>query len=71
MKSINKYIIVVALATPLALTSCSDSFLEVTPPDKATVDEYFSSYDHIIGHIQSYAPVRLEQQPVCSAHTML
>lgn len=48
MKSINKYIIVAALATPLALTSCSDSFLEVTPPDKATVDEYFSSYDHII-----------------------
>ena len=59
MKSINKYIIVAALATPLALTSCSDSFLEVTPPDKATVDEYFSSYDHIIEAMAAtYNPMR-------------
>ena len=59
MKSINKYIIVAALATPLALTSCSDSFLEVTPPDKATVNEYFSSYDHIIEAMAAtYNPMR-------------
>lgn len=59
MKSINKYIIIAALATPLALTSCSDSFLDVTPPDKATVDEYFSTYDHIIEAMAAtYNPMR-------------
>ena len=59
MKSINKYIVMAALATPLALTSCSDSFLEVTPPDKATVEEYFSNYDHIMeAVVATYNPMR-------------
>ena len=36
-----------AIVVPLLFNSCSDSFLDVTPPDKATVDEYLyhcSSY---------------------------
>ena len=59
MKSLNKYIILAALSAPLALTSCSDSFLEVAPPDKATVEEYFSTYDHIMEALAAtYNPMR-------------
>ena len=48
-----------ALATPLAMTSCSDDFLDVTPPDKATVEEYFSTYDHIVeALVATYNPMR-------------
>ena len=35
-----------ALIAPLTLTSCSDDFLDVTPPDKATLQEYYSNKEH-------------------------
>lgn len=55
----NTILYIAALAAPLLLTGCSDSFLEVTPPDKATTDEYFTSADHIEEYIvAAYSPMR-------------
>lgn len=59
MKTINKYIIMAALAAPVALSSCSDDFLDVTPPDKATLEEYYNNYDHIYEALcATYNPMR-------------
>lgn len=43
----------------LGSTACSDDFLEVTPPDKATLEEYYSNYDHIMeAVVAAYNPMR-------------
>lgn len=48
-----------ALIAPLTLTSCSDDFLDVTPPDKATLQEYYSNKEHIMEAVVStYNPMR-------------
>lgn len=48
-----------ALIAPLTLTSCSDDFLDVTPPDKATLQEYYSNKEHIMEAVAStYNPMR-------------
>lgn len=58
-KKIYKYVLVAALIAPLTLTSCSDDFLDVTPPDKATLEEYYSTYDHVMEAVVStYNPMR-------------
>ncbi len=55
----NIYILAAALSAPVALTSCSDDFLEVTPPDKATLEEYYNNYDHIMEAVAAtYNPMR-------------
>ncbi len=48
------------LAAVAALsTACSDDFLEVTPPNKATLEEYFSTHDHVIeAMVSTYNPMR-------------
>ena len=57
--TISKYILAAAVIAPLALTSCSDSFLEVTPPDKATLEEYYNNYDHVLEAVAAtYNPMR-------------
>ena len=45
-----------ALIAPLTLTSCSDDFLDVTPPDKATLQEYYSNKEHIMEAVASTYP---------------
>lgn len=46
-------------AAALVATSCSDDFLEVTPPDKATLEEYFNNYDHVLeALVATYNPMR-------------
>lgn len=46
-------------AVTVIATSCSDDFLEVTPPDAATTDEYFSTADHIKEYlVATYSPMR-------------
>lgn len=48
MKKINKNILHVGvLASALAVSGCSDSFLEQEPPKQATVDTYFTTEEHI------------------------
>lgn len=58
-KKIYKYVLMAALIAPLTLTSCSDDFLDVTPPDKATLQEYYSNKEHIMEAVVStYNPMR-------------
>lgn len=58
-KKIYKYVWMAAFIAPLTLTSCSDDFLDVTPPDRTTLEEYYSNYDHIMEAIVSvYNPMR-------------
>ena len=58
-KKIYKYVLMAALIAPLTLTSCSDDFLDVTPPDKATLQEYYSNKEHIMEAVAStYNPMR-------------
>ena len=47
MKAFNK-ITIALLSAATTLTSCSDSFLESEPQTKATLEEYFSSKEHIM-----------------------
>ena len=48
-----------ALIAPLTLTSCSDDFLAVTPPDTTTLQEYYSNKEHIMEAVAStYNPMR-------------
>lgn len=48
-----------SLAGGASLGSCSDDFLEVTPPDKATLEEYYNNYDHILeALVATYNPMR-------------
>lgn len=55
-----KTAITALLAAPLAFTSCSDDFLEVTPPDRTTLSEYFSTKEHVEeALIASYNPLRV------------
>ncbi len=57
----SRYISIAALcaATGLGFGSCSDDFLEVTPPDKATLEEYYNNYDHILeALVATYNPMR-------------
>ncbi len=43
----------------LGMASCSDDFLDVTPPDKATLEEYYNNYDHIMeAVVATYSPMR-------------
>lgn len=61
MKTTFRYSVVAALGavSGLGLSACSDDFLEVTPPDKATLEEYFSTYDHVMEAVVStYNPMR-------------
>lgn len=54
---INKSIIASALAA-LALTSCSDSFLDVQKPDGEPLEEYYTTEDRIFEAVSSaYAPL--------------
>lgn len=47
------------VSAPLFLSGCSDDFLEVTPPDAATTDEYFSTQEHIQEYlVATYNPMR-------------
>ena len=49
-----------AIVVPLLFSSCSDSFLDVTPPDKATVDEYYTTAPHIYEALTAaYNPMRI------------
>ncbi len=58
-RKFNIYILAAALSAPIALTSCSEDFLEVTPPDKATLEEYYNNYDHIMeAVVATYNPMR-------------
>ena len=58
-KKIYKYVLMAALIAPLTLTSCSDDFLDVTPPDKTTLQEYYSNKEHIMEAVAStYNPMR-------------
>jgi len=43
MKTINKLFLGLILATPLLLISCSESFLDIQPNDKLTLDNFFQS----------------------------
>lgn len=53
-----KYILAISSLALLAC-GCSDDFLEVTPPDKATLEEYFSTHDHVIeALVSTYNPMR-------------
>lgn len=46
-------------AAAVLATGCSDDFLEVTPPDKATLQEYFNNYDHVMeALVATYNPLR-------------
>lgn len=46
-------------AAAVLATGCSDDFLEVTPPDKATLQEYFNNYDHVMeALVATYNPMR-------------
>lgn len=57
---LSKVGLMVAIVAPLALTSCSDDFLKVTPPDRATNGEYFSTAEHITENIiATYNPMRV------------
>lgn len=61
MKTTFRYIVVAVLGavSGLGLPACSDDFLEVTPPDKATLEEYFSTYDHVMeALVATYNPMR-------------
>jgi len=54
-----KYIILGLAAVALLMTSCKDSFLEVEPGTKTTLEEYFSDGDHVYeALIAAYAPMR-------------
>ena len=56
-----------ALIAPLTLTSCSDDFLDVTPPDKATLQEYYSNKEHIMEAVAStYNPSASTTGTTCS-----
>lgn len=47
------------VAAPLLLTGCSKDFLEVTPPDRATLQEYFSTRSHVTeAMVSTYNPMR-------------
>ena len=46
-KILNKIGIVSAVFAALSLTSCKDSFLEVEPGTKTTLEEYFASDAHL------------------------
>ncbi len=61
MKKIKLNILpICTLCVAIAFTSCKDSFLEVEPPTKATVDEYFSTKEHIEEALASvYVPVHM------------
>lgn len=53
-----KYTLAISSLALLAC-GCSDDFLEVTPPDKATLEEYFSTHDHVIeALVSTYNPMR-------------
>lgn len=56
----NKMMIMGLLSVSLlGLTGCSDSFLDVTPPDKATLQEYYNTYDHLTeALVATYNPMR-------------
>jgi len=56
----NQIIIMSLLAVSLlGLAGCSDSFLDVTPPDKATLQEYYTTYDHLSeALVATYNPMR-------------
>jgi len=43
MKTLNKIYFGLMIAAPLLLTSCKDSFLEIQPNDKLTLDNFFQS----------------------------
>lgn len=61
MKTTFRYSVVAALGavSGMGLSACSDDFLEVTPPDKATLEEYFSTYDHVMeALVSTYNPMR-------------
>ncbi len=50
---------VLCAAAGLGLGSCSDDFLEVTPPNKATLEEYYNNYDHVLeALVATYNPMR-------------
>ena len=43
MKTLNKLFLGLIITTPLLLNSCSDSFLNIQPNDKLTLDNFFQS----------------------------
>jgi hypothetical protein len=59
-KIIYKVSLMAIMSAPLLLTGCSDSFLDVTPPDKATLNEYYNSASHINeALVATYNPLRV------------
>ena len=47
-----------ALAASVALMSCSDDFLDVTPPTQTPIEEYFTTEDHVYeALIAAYDPL--------------
>jgi len=61
MKTIKHYInlTIAAAVASLALTACSDSFLEQEPGTKTTLEEYFSTANHVREALYAaYAPMR-------------
>src|ERR1035437_1548072 len=43
MKTLNKLFLGLIITTPMLLNSCSDSFLNIQPNDKLTLDNFFQS----------------------------
>ena len=59
-KILNKIGIAVSIFAALSFTSCKDSFLEVEPGTKTTLEEYFASDAHLFEAVAAaYQPMRL------------
>lgn len=66
MKKIN-IVILGALASAMTFTSCKDSFLEQEPQTKATLEEFFSTQEHIQQALNAcYSPIRVYDYYVSS-----
>lgn len=59
MKTYNKILSALVLAGSLTLTACDESFLEVSPNDRVTLDNFFP-----VGKRPSCCHCRLVQQSV-------
>ena len=56
----NLYNIALMVTAVLSLTGCKDSFLEVEPGTRTTLEEYFSTPEHVYeAVISAYQPMRL------------
>ena len=59
-KILNKLGIAASVFAALSFTSCKDSFLEVEPGTKTTLEEYFASDAHLFEAVAAaYQPMRL------------